>query len=58
MTALRLRAEDPPDLVLLDIALPGRGGYAVCRLIKLRPDCGGVQVVIISALVDQADWET
>ena len=43
---------------LLDIALPGRGGYSVCRMIKLRPDCGGVQVVMISALAEHAKWET
>ena len=56
--ALRLCAEVPPALVLLDISLPGRGGYSVCRMIKLHPDCGGVQVVMLSALADQAEWET
>ena len=44
--------------MLLDVSLPGRGGYSVCRMIKLHPDYGNVQVVMLSALADQADWET
>ncbi len=56
--ALRLCAEAPPALVLLDVSLPGRGGYSVCRMIKLHPDYGAVQVVMLSALADQAEWDT
>src|SRR5947209_9150311 len=35
--ALRRAAEDPPDVVLLDIALPGLDGYRVAE--RLRGDC-------------------
>ena len=56
--ALRLCAEDLPALVVLDISLPGRGGYSVCRTIKLHPDWGDVQVVMLSGLAYQAEWET
>ncbi len=32
--ALAAIAEDPPDLVLLDVMIPGRDGYAVCQGIR------------------------
>jgi CBS domain-containing protein len=32
--ALAAIAQDPPDLVLLDIMIPGRDGYAVCRAVR------------------------
>jgi CheY-like chemotaxis protein len=44
--ALRLAADDPPDLVLLDIGLPGMDGYEVCR--RLREQ--GLQDIPIIAL--------
>jgi len=56
--ALRLCAEQRPTLVLLDISMPGRGGYSVCRMIKHHSDYGDVQVILLSALADQANWDT
>jgi len=36
--ALALVASDDPDVVLLDVMMPGMSGYEVCRRIKARPD--------------------
>src|SRR6202165_3110148 len=49
-TALALIADDPPDLVLLDVQMPGMDGYEVCRHIKARPKGRLLTVVMITAL--------
>lgn len=44
-----------PDLVLLDVILPGIDGYAVCREIRSDPQMAGVRIIMISnrSLLDQ-----
>jgi class 3 adenylate cyclase len=51
--ALRLVAGDPPDLVLLDIFMPGLDGYEVCRRIRQDPRTEFLPVVMITASGDQ-----
>ena len=44
-----------PSIVLLDVMMPGRDGWEVCRLIKQHPAHGrGVRVIMVTAL-DQWD---
>jgi DNA-binding response OmpR family regulator len=44
----RCRAERP-DVVLLDVMLPRRDGYEVCRAMKADPDLARIPVIIVSA---------
>ena len=44
----------PPDLILLDIVMPGMNGYDICRRIKADPDLSMIPVIFISSL-DIAD---
>jgi PAS domain S-box-containing protein len=53
-TALRLAAEAPPDLVLLDVIMPGMDGYEVCRRLRADTRLAEVPVIIVTALDDQA----
>jgi DNA-binding response OmpR family regulator len=46
---LNLVESDPPDLVLLDVMMPLRSGYEVCRRIRERPDWSRIKIVMLSA---------
>ncbi|HYL88325.1 MAG TPA: response regulator [Burkholderiales bacterium] len=47
--ALKAIESDPPDLVLLDIMMPVKSGYEVCKRIRERPEWAGMKVVMLSA---------
>jgi DNA-binding response OmpR family regulator len=47
--AMQLVENSRPDLVLLDVMMPLRSGYEVCRSIKARADLSGIKVVMLSA---------
>lgn len=48
--ALRAASKRPPDLILLDIMMPGMDGYEVCRLLKASEQLRDIPVIFISAL--------
>jgi sigma-B regulation protein RsbU (phosphoserine phosphatase) len=50
--ALRAMEKSPPDLVLLDIVMPGLDGYEVCRQLRARESMRDVPVMFLSALED------
>ncbi len=53
-TALKLAAETPPDLVLLDVMMPGMDGYEVCRRLRADKRLAEVPVIVVTALGDSA----
>jgi two-component system, cell cycle response regulator DivK len=55
--ALPLAESRPPDLVLMDIALPGIDGLAATRILKSSPATRGVPVVALTAQAMRADAE-
>ena len=46
---------DRPDLILLDIIMPGISGYEVCRRLKENKEWAEIPVIFISALSDASD---
>jgi CheY-like chemotaxis protein len=56
--ALAMCAADPlPDLVLLDVMMPGMDGWEVCRRLKGEGRTAGVPVIFVSGLTDEAERE-
>lgn len=50
LEALAEVASATPDLILLDIMMPGLDGYAVCRQLKERPETCLVPIILLTAL--------
>lgn len=46
---------EKPDLIILDIMLPGKNGFDVCRKIKSDPELKSIPVIILSAKGDEID---
>jgi len=53
--ALKLMEVETPDLVLLDLMMPGRSGLETCRCIKANPRTREVPVIVFSALGREVD---
>jgi two-component system cell cycle response regulator len=54
-TALAIAASEKPDIVLLDVMMPGMDGFQVCRRLKDDPETRHVPVVLVTALDGRAD---
>ena len=48
-TAIRMMQNRPADLILLDLMLPRRDGYEVCRDIRANPDWKAVRIIMLTA---------
>jgi len=54
-SALRIIHGESPDVVLLDIMMPGMDGFEVCRRIKNDPEVWHIPVIMVTALTETAD---
>lgn len=58
MEALEVISREHPDIVLLDVMMPGMDGFEVCRRIKADPSTMHIPVVMVTALDQPADRVT
>ena len=55
--ALEAIAQDPPDLILLDIMMPRMSGFEVCRKLKSDPQTRDIPIIMVTALSELGDIE-
>ena len=53
--ALDAVAQEKPDLILLDLMMPGIDGFEVIRRLRANPETADIQIVILSALTSNED---
>lgn len=53
--ALGLALEFQPDLILLDVMMPGRSGFEVCRALREDPITAETKIVLLSAMAQDLD---
>ena len=53
--ALELAAREKPELILLDVMMPGMTGYQVCAQLKATPATSAIPVIFVTALADVED---
>ena len=56
--ALKIIRAEPPDLIVLDLMLPGMDGLEVCRALKADAATAGIPIVMVTAKSEEADIVT
>ncbi len=55
MDALEIVEQEKPDIVLLDVMMPGMDGFEVCRRIKSNPTVAHIPIIMVTALDQPKD---
>lgn len=53
--ALSAARTDPPDLIVMDVMMPGLNGYEACAKLKKDPATARVPIIMLSAKAQQTD---
>lgn len=53
--ALEAISKENPDLILLDIMLPGIDGFEVCEIVKLKPEWKHIKIIFLTAKGREVD---
>lgn len=54
MEAIRVAKREPPDLIILDIMMPGMSGFEVAAVLRSAPETSSIPIIILSILDDRA----
>ena len=58
MTGLRMVKEDKPDLLILDVMLPGIDGFEICSQLRNEPQTAKLPIIMLSAKGQETDKTT
>lgn len=53
--AIEMVGRDVPDLILLDVSMPGMDGFTVCRLLKEMPESKDIPIIFLTAKIETSD---
>ncbi|MCC6367557.1 MAG: response regulator [Bryobacterales bacterium] len=53
--ALTKAVSQKPDLMLLDVVLPKKSGFQVCRQLKSAPETSGIKIIVLSSKNQESD---
>jgi DNA-binding response OmpR family regulator len=53
--ALEQVAKELPSLILLDVLMPGKNGFQVCRQLKTDPATSDIKIIIVSSKCQESD---
>ena len=53
--ALEVAVREKPDIILLDVMMPGMDGFEVCRRLRAMPETSHVPIIMVTALDQQKD---
>ena len=57
LAALTEATQNPPDLVVLDVMMPGMSGIDVCRQLRLDDGTKGLPIILLTARAQEGDVE-
>jgi len=58
IVGLTLAREEKPDLIILDVMLPGLDGFEVCHRLRLDPETAPIPILMLSAKARETDRNT
>lgn len=54
-TGIEMAEKEKPDLILLDVVLPGASGYDICKVIKSNKTTKTIKIIVCSNKIDAID---
>lgn len=55
---LELAKKERPDIVILDVMMPGLSGYEICRILKMDPEYQSLKIILLTGRDQLVDKET
>ena len=55
LEALETARKEHPQMILLDVLMPGKNGFQVCRQLKTDPATSDIKIIIVSSKCQESD---